>query len=107
MDADFETIREMVNGVDLPGAARHTAGWCMGQLPGLYAEFRDSCDTRSGDEIRRLLGAVLTLLVEQGRDPAAARAVADHLRAMHERFGLPVTVPEPPAARPPRRRRAG
>jgi hypothetical protein len=85
MEAELLKVRDIVNGATLSESARHTAGWCLDRLPGLYREFLQSFDQRYSDEIRRL---VQGLLKNVGKEPLA-RSIAEQFRSMHESLGLP------------------
>ena len=41
------------------GDTSHTVVWCLEQLPGLYAKFCQTRESRYGDEIRRLEQGIL------------------------------------------------
>jgi hypothetical protein len=90
---------------------KHSALWCIGQLPALYAKFRRMNETQYGDEITRLVRAALHELAKSARGcPEASRLAAritDHLRLLHEEFGLPRLALGPHGAPSPRARKAG
>jgi hypothetical protein len=109
MEADLQAIRDAVSAATLSEDLRQGLLWCLDQLPGLYRELRQTCESRYTDEISRLVRVMLQRLAE--RDAACpdaakvAQVMALGLRAMHERLGIPrldFKQPAPPKrARPP------
>jgi hypothetical protein len=93
MDADLQAVQELVNTATLPDEARHTANWCLDQLPELYDKFSQTYDARYPEAIRRLVRAMLGALTPRRKATTEARqlaeAVLDRLGALHERLGLP------------------
>jgi hypothetical protein len=71
-------LRALVEGADLTTEARHTALWCLGQLPALYRDLRQTDEQRFFDGIQRLARAVA------GRD----EAMIAPFQALHRRLGL-------------------
>jgi hypothetical protein len=92
---ELQDIRGRIQKATLAEDARSTALWCLGRLPGLYQQFRETNNTRYGDEIQRLVNGLRGALAE---DPTAREAVTDRLVAMHERLGIPALR----LAKPPR-----
>jgi hypothetical protein len=82
---ELEGIHRVVAAARLSDEVRPSVAWCLGCLPALYGEFSRTCESRYGDEIRRLVDAVL----QKVTDAAARGAVLDNLRAMHARLGIP------------------
>jgi hypothetical protein len=82
---ELEDIHRLVAAARLSDEVRPSVAWCLGCLPALYTEFSRTCESRYGEEIRRLVDAVLGRL----SDAAARGAVLDKLRAMHARLGIP------------------
>jgi hypothetical protein len=95
----------------IPDGSKHSALWCVGQLPALYTQFRRTNETPYGDEITRLVRAALHELAKCGKGcPEAislAAHITDHLRLLHEEFGLPRLALGPRAGPAPRSRKAG
>ena len=52
-------ITSLVKAANMPGDTSHTVVWCLEQLPGLYAKFCQTHESRYGDEIRRLEQGIL------------------------------------------------
>src|SRR5262245_25237841 len=103
-----ELIRE-VEAAALPADGKPTALWCVRQLPALYAKFRLTSESRYGEEITRLVRAVLQMLVDPtGAFPgseALAASLLVRLHLLHEQFGIPWLDFGPPAAVKPRPRK--
>ena len=95
-----------VRAAAIPNDCKHTAGWCMEQLPGLYAQFQQSGESRYGEQISWLFQAVLKGLVESKPVcPAAlklAASIPDRLRLLHDKFGIPALGLKSPAESSPR-----
>jgi hypothetical protein len=77
-------------------------------LPPLYREFCRTHESRHGDEIRRLVQAVLMKLAETPEATGVAQAVLSQIQALHERLGLLGLnlKPLPPPKRPRPRKTA-
>jgi hypothetical protein len=108
---ELAKLRTLVTKASLAAEARHSALWCLDQLPKLYAEFRRTDESRFYDAIGKLAGAVLKRLAEAGAGDAAAKvceAVVRRLGEMHRRLGIaPLALPTAAAPRPGRRRKVG
>jgi hypothetical protein len=104
MHTELQEVQAVVNSVPLPEEARHTADWCLAQLPELYGRLEQTSDARYMDEIRRLVQGLLVALKAIPAAPArrAAEAVTLRFVAMHERLGIPSLD-----LKPPRRRKVG
>ncbi len=99
---ELETIRRLMEGAKLAADTRSTALWCLGQLPHMYREFRETYDIRYGDEIRRLVEGLRAALAEA---TGVREVITDRLVAMHARLGIPAL--KLAAIKQPRRRKAG
>jgi hypothetical protein len=82
---ELDGIRCMVAAARLSDEVRQSVAWCLDPLPGLYCEFFRTCESRYGDEIRRLVDAML----QKVADASARGTILDQLRAMHARLGIP------------------
>jgi hypothetical protein len=106
MDADvvaeLDSLRCLIGAAALAGAERHTALWCLNQLPRLYRELERTCESRYADEVAGLVAGACKAL---GGAPGLAGELANRLRALHARLGLPGISLKVPAApkRPPRK----
>jgi hypothetical protein len=111
LQAELGALGDEVRTAAIPSDCQHTASWCLGQLPALYAKFRQTRETRYGDEITRLVQAVLKALVDnKAVCPEAAQLAAgitERLRLLHEQLGLPGMGLKTPGAAAPRSRKAG
>ncbi len=94
-----------VRSTSLADDAKHTAVWCVRQLPPLYDKFRRTSESRYGDQITRLVRAALRTLADgNGNSPASrklATSIPARLQSLHQRFGVPAlnfdTSPTPRA----------
>ena len=110
LESLLAALRQEVRAVAISNDGKHTALWCLEQLPMLYVQFCQSSESRYGEEIRRLLQAVLNGLVA-GKPvcPKAhklAASIPDRLRLLHDAFGLPALSLKLPSASSPRSRKA-
>jgi hypothetical protein len=115
--AELEALGADVRTATIPSDHQHTTAWCLGQLPALYAKFRQTRETRYGDEITRLVQAVLKALVDSKavcpEAPKLAAGITERLRRLHEQLGLPGLGLKTPGAATsrsratPRSRKAG
>jgi hypothetical protein len=99
-----------VRSTSLADDAKHTAIWCVRQLPALYDKFRHTSESRYGDEITRLVRAThRTLEGGSGNCPASrklATSLAARLQSLHQRFGVPALKLDASVAPPARSRKA-
>lgn len=90
---------------------KRTVSWCLGKLPGLYAEFCQTRESRFGEEITRLAQAAVTGLVTTADiSPEAqqlAAKVTKTLQRLHEQFGLPALRLKPVGASVSRSQKVG
>ena len=109
LQAQLAVLGRKVRAAAIPEDCKHTTDWCIGKLPILYAKFRETNESRYGEEITRLVqGALKELTTSHGACPEAqklATNITDRLRRLHERFGLPRLNLKPPAALPTRARK--
>jgi hypothetical protein len=110
LQALLAALGSEVRAAATPDGGKHTAWWCLGQLPTLYAKFHQTSDTRHGAEIARLVQGVLKELATSKsagpeRQELTAR-ITDRLRHLHEQFGLPRLELKSPGASLPRPRKA-
>jgi hypothetical protein len=93
LQAELRAVGNEVGTAAIPTDRKHTAAWCLGQLPALYAKFRQTRESRYCDEITRLVQAVLKALVDSKADcpeaPKLAAGITERLRQLHEQLGLP------------------
>ena len=97
MDKPLQTqlaaLGKKVRAAAVPDGCKQTVAWCIGQLPTLYAKFRQTSESRYGDEISRLVEGALKELATSKRACHEAQKLAanitDRLRLLHEKFGIP------------------
>jgi hypothetical protein len=94
---ELAALSTLVKRARLAPDAKHTALWCLGQLPKLYADFCRTHESRFGDAISRLAQAVLKNLAGQGTGRVGDAFLAQ-LAALHERLGLAPLALKPTAA---------
>ena len=91
--AQLATLRKGVQAAAMSEGCRQTAAWCVAQLPGLYSKFQETNESCYGDEITRVVRALLNELANSERTRPGARQLADQItdqfRLLHESFGLP------------------
>jgi hypothetical protein len=91
--AQLAAMKDEIQAAALPEGCKHTASWCLGQLPALYGKFRQSSERRYVEEIVRLVRGVLQELANSEKACPAARplaaSIAERLGLLHEQFGLP------------------
>jgi hypothetical protein len=96
----------------IPDDCKQTVLWCLEQLPTLYTNFRKTNENRYGEEITRLVQAVVKELVQGKKScPTAEQLAADipeRFRLLHEEWGLPgLALKAPRTPTPPRSRKVG
>jgi hypothetical protein len=107
------TLLALSNEVDataIPSDCKYTAAWCLAKMPALYAQYQTTNESRFGDEITRLVQALITELTRsQGgckEAYAIASGMAGRFRTLHEKLGLPVLRLKGPAGSPPTKTKA-
>jgi hypothetical protein len=88
---ELVTLRTLVQSAGLVADAKHTALWCLDQLPKLYADFCGTHESRFAGAILRLARAILKRLAEEDSGEDAGRvgdALVAQLGGLHERLGL-------------------
>jgi len=110
LQALLTTITDEVGAAAIPDASKQTTLWCLGQLRPLYAKFRQTNESRYGEEISRLVrGAVKDMTA--GTKPGVqvkdlAASISDRFRQLHAEFGLPGLNFKPITPSPSRSRKA-
>ena len=109
VQAHLATLEAEVRASALSAGGQHTALWCLGQLPPRYAQYRQTRESRYGEEITRLVCGLLKGITEGGGSPAQllATRLLDRLRLLHEELGLPALGLPAPRTSPRRSRKAG
>ena len=109
--AHLAALEDEVRAAGLSEAGQHTALWCLGQLLPRYDQYRQTRESRYGEEITRLVQAVLRMLATPpGTFPgseALAASLLVRLHLLHEQFGIPRLDFGLPGAGKHRPRKAG
>jgi hypothetical protein len=108
--AHLAALEDEVRAAALSEAGQHTALWCLGQLLPQYGQYRQTRESRYGEEITRLVRGLLKGITEgPGGGPSAqrlAKRILDRLHLLHEQLGLPGLVLPAPQPSPRRSRKA-
>jgi hypothetical protein len=93
LQAQLAALGKGVQAAAMSEGCRQTAAWCVGRLPGLYSKFQQTNESRYGDEITRIVQALLNELSDSEKTRPGGRQLADQItdqfRLLHETFGLP------------------
>jgi hypothetical protein len=100
---DFVALADEVEATAIPADSKHTAAWCLGKLPALYTAYRQTNESRFGDEITRLVQVVMKELTRNQGSCIHAQKIATGMvrrfQLLHEKLGLPMlnlkTAPTP------------
>jgi len=110
LQAHLGALSEEVRATSIPGDRRDAAGWCIRQLPPLYAKFLQTNESRYGEEITRLFQGLFNELTRSATAcPKAQKLAADlpgRLQLLHGQLGLPRLILKVPRASVPRSRKA-
>src|SRR5262249_2026781 len=91
--AQLAALADEVRAGALPEVCKHSVVWCLDQLPSLYANFRQTSESRDGDQITRLVEGLLKELAASQRVAPEAKplgaGIMDRLQRLHEEFGIP------------------
>jgi hypothetical protein len=103
-------LEDEVSSTSIADDSKHTAVWCVRQLPALYDKFRLTSESRYGEEITRLVRATLKALADGTGNTIESRELAagipGRLRILHEQLGIPSLKLDPPVVARPRPRKA-
>ena len=90
--AQLSALGNKVREATIPSGCKQYAVRCMETLPTLYDKFYQTNESRYGDEITRLVQAVLNDMALSERACPETKRLAIHitesLLLLHERFGL-------------------
>jgi hypothetical protein len=93
LQAQLAALGKGVERAAMTEGCRQTAAWCVGRLPSLYTKFQQTNESRYGDEITRIVQALLDELTDSEKTRPGGRQLADQItdqfRSLHETFGLP------------------
>jgi hypothetical protein len=104
LQSQLALMTNEIQGAAIPDDCKQTVLWCLGQLPTLYSKFHKTNENRYGEEINRLIEAVLKEL-GQSKKPCLkaeqlAAGIPESFRLLHEQWGLPgltLKTPRPPS----------
>jgi len=68
LQAHLGALEDEIQATVIPGGCKQSAAWCIGQLPPLYTLFRQTSESRYGEEITRLFQCVLKELTKGETD---------------------------------------
>jgi len=107
IQAHFRELEEAIDATRLPADSKASIAGAVQRLPALYTQYRQTNESRYGDQIARVVQEVLKSLEgcpEAQNLDAAFRA---KLRLLHEELGIPQlalkSAPVPPAAKKTRK----
>ena len=110
LKAHLGVLGDEVEATTIPSDCKQTAAWCIDQMPTLYAKFRETNESRYGDEITRLFQALLKELTRSTTvcpdATTLAAGIPDRVQLLHEQLGLPRLALKSPAVSLPRPRKA-
>ena len=93
LQAPLGALEDRIQATAIPGGCKQSAAWCIRQPPPVYTLFRQTNESRYGDEISRLFQCVLKELTKgETACPKALQLVASipgRLQLLHEQLGLP------------------
>jgi hypothetical protein len=102
---EFVALVDEVMATAIPADCKHTAALCLAKLPSLYAAYRQTNESRYGDEIARLVQAVMTELTRSQVGCMEAQKIAagmvDRFQRLHEKLSLPMLNLKAVPTRPP------
>jgi hypothetical protein len=99
IQAHFKELEDAVRTTAVPPDRREVIAGAVRQLAALYTRFRQTNDSRYGDEITRLVQGVLKDLQACPEARKLDAAFREKLRLLHEAAGVPPLAlkPAPPA----------
>jgi hypothetical protein len=111
VQADLAALEAEVRTAALSEGGKHTALWYLGQLLPMYAQYRQTRESRYGEEITRLVRGLLKGITEgPSGGPSVqhlATRILDRLKILHEQLGLPGLGLPAPKSSSGRSRKAG
>ena len=109
--AHLAALEDEVRAAPLSEAGKHSALWCLGRLLPQDTLYRQTCESRYGEEITRLVRGLLKVIIEDpGGGPSVqhvATRILDRLQILHEQLGLPGLDLPAPKPSPRRSRKPG
>ncbi len=98
--AHFKDLEDAVRATAVPADRQEVITNSVRLLPGLYARFRETDDSRYGDEIARVVQAILKDLEACPEAQKLDAAFREKLRLLHEELGVPKLALKPAPAPP-------
>ena len=112
--AELSALGNKVREATIPSGCKQYAVRCMEALPTLYDKFRQTNESRYGDEITRMVQTVLNeMALSERACPETQRLairITESLLLLHERFGLAalsLRLLDPPVSRLGNRKMVG
>jgi hypothetical protein len=105
----MQAIRAMMTEAPLPQQVQQFLLARFDQLPKLYSELSRTYESRFADRIAGSVEGMVRVLASKEAGPDAAQFAATlitRMRAMHDRYGVAVTLKPLPAAKPARKGKA-
>ena len=105
--AHFKDLEDAVRTTAVPADRKDVIAGCVKRLSALYAKFRETSESRYGDEITRVVQAVLKDLEACPEARKLDAAFREKLRLLHEELGVPKLTlrPAPPPPGPKKTRK--
>jgi hypothetical protein len=108
IQAHFRELEDAVRTTSVPADRKEVIAGSVRRLSALYARFRETDESRYGDEITRLVQGVLKDLEACPEARKLAAAFREKLRLLHEELGLPQlalkSAPPPPGPKKTRKK---
>jgi hypothetical protein len=101
IQAHFKDLEDAVRTTKLPIERRDYIAGLIQRLPSLYSKYRETSESRFGDQITVLVQAVLKALDECPEAQELGTTFRVKLHLLHQKLGvpeLPLKPPRPPAA---------
>jgi hypothetical protein len=99
MRADLQAIRDLLRDAVLPAQVQQSVLSCFDEMPRLYDELNRTYESRFSERILSSVASMVRALDAADAGPNArqlAETMVRRLRAMHDRFGIPVALKPPP-----------
>ena len=104
--AHFQELEDSVRATAVPAERQEVIAGCVRRLTALYAKYRETNDSRYGEEITRVVQAVLQDLEACPEARQLGTPFREKLRLLHEELGVPgLALKAPPPRRGPKKPR--
>jgi hypothetical protein len=105
----FKDLEEAVRSTTIPADRKEVIAGTVRRLTGLYTKFRETNESRYGDQITALVQGVLMELEACPEARKLDAAFREKLQLLHEELGVPKLAlkpaPPPPAPKKPRKKK--